>query len=93
MADNHEDRPLSGPEVAKSLWMALDSLANSVAAAEKTQFSADDIAAIKLLLEQDRRTRWLWTTARTWALWVTAVVAGFTVGLDALKAALKRLIT
>ena len=51
------------------------------------------MAALRLLLEQDRRTRWLWTTASTWALWVTAVVAGMTVGLDALKTMLKRLLT
>ena len=51
----------------------------------------DEMRAIREIIEGDRRARWLWETARTWALWVTAVIAGFTVGVDALKALLKRL--
>jgi hypothetical protein len=88
-----DEQPLTGPEVASSLWRAVEALGNNIDRMEKGQLSADDIAALRVLLEQDRRTRWLWTTARTWALWVTAVVAGLTIGLDALKTVLKRLIT
>jgi hypothetical protein len=50
-----------------------------------------EMGELRSLLEQDRRTRWLWSTARTWALWVTAVVAGLTVGVDALKTIVKKL--
>jgi hypothetical protein len=92
-APDDDQKPLTGPEVATSLWRAVDTLGKSIDRMEKGQLSADDLAAVRVLLEQDRRTRWLWTTARTWALWVTAVVAGLTIGLDALKTVLKRLIT
>ena len=44
-----------------------------------------------LLEEGDQKARWLWGTVRTWALWVAAVVAGVTVGVDALKQIVKRL--
>jgi hypothetical protein len=56
------------------------------------QLTADDLASLRIIIEQDRRTRWLWSTARAWALWISAVVAGATIGLDALKTAIKRLI-
>ena len=93
--DHDDKQPLlvSGAEQAAAIWKGLDSLSRNVDRIERTQLSPEDLAALRLLLEQDRRTRWLWTTARTWALWVTAVVAGMTVGLDALKTVLKRLIT
>ena len=86
-------RPTTGPETAAALWAGLDGLTKVIDQVERNQLPPEDIAALRLLLEQDRRTRWLWTTARTWALWVTAVVAGMTVGLDALKTMLKRLLT
>lgn len=48
---------------------------------------------VRLLLEQDARTQWLWSTARTWLLFVAAAVTGVTLGIDALKTVLKRLLT
>lgn len=48
---------------------------------------------VRKLLEQDARTQWLWSTARTWLLFVAAAVTGVTLGLDALKTVLKRLIS
>jgi hypothetical protein len=47
---------------------------------------------IRSLLEQDARVKWLWSTARSWALAVAALVAGFTMGVDTLKAAVRRLV-
>ena len=52
-----------------------------------------EIASVRKLLEQDARTQWLWSTARTWLLFVAAAVTGVTLGLDALKTVLKRLIS
>lgn len=93
MSAPDDERARSGPEQAAALWSGLDSLAKNLERVEKVQLSQAELDAIRLLLEQDRRTRWLWTTARTWALWVTAVVAGLTIGLDALKTVLKRLVS
>ena len=60
---------------------------------KKEAWTREDRDHMKMLLEQDRRTRWLWSTARAWAVWIAAVVAGATVGLDTLKTILKRLIS
>ena len=60
---------------------------------KETTWTKEDRDHIKMLLEQDRRTRWLWSSARAWAVWIAAVVAGATVGVDTLKALLKRLVT
>ena len=75
------------------MWLALADLQKSVDRIEERMPSPEDAAALKALLEVDRRTRWLWATARAWAVWIAAVVAGYTVGIDALKAILKRLIS
>jgi len=84
------DHDAESPE-AKALWKASDYLTKTVAELEARSFSESEMDTLREMLEQDRRTRWLWSTARAWALWITAVVAGLTVGLDALKAAIKRL--
>ena len=55
------------------------------------QLTAAEIVAIRELLESDRRWKWIVSGLKTWALWITATVAGATVGLDALKTALKAL--
>jgi hypothetical protein len=52
----------------------------------------EELRAIRTLLEQDARTRWLWSTARTWLLFIAAAVTGLTLGLDALKAIARKLI-
>ena len=78
--DHHE----TGEDIA-SISERVDKIA-------ATQLTAEDVQALRVIIEQDKRTRWLWSTARAWALWVSAVVAGATIGMDALKTALKRLI-
>lgn len=75
-----------------SLEGQLSDLGEKIDTIAAAQLTAEDIASLRVIIEQDRRTRWLWSTARAWALWITAVVAGWTIGVDALKSALKRLI-
>lgn len=54
----------------------------------------DEITYIRSVIEQDKRVRWFWSTARTWALAITAIVAAITVGTDmffkAVRAALAK---
>ena len=52
-----------------------------------------EVDKVKKLLEQDARTQWLWSTARTWLLFIAAAVTGVTLGIDALKTVLKRLLS
>ena len=52
-----------------------------------------EIRKIRDLLQSDSRARWLWETARVWAVWISAVVFGFTIGIDTLKKALSALIS
>lgn len=54
----------------------------------------DELNYIRSVIEQDKRVRWFWSTARTWALAVTAIVAALTVGTEmffkAVRAALQK---
>lgn len=92
MSDKPPQRGLSSEEIDAQIWAALADLQKSLDRLADRTLSEADMTAIRELLEADRRTRWLWSTARAWAVWIAAVVAGYTVGLDALKAILKRLI-
>lgn len=44
---------------------------------------------IRRIIESDGRARWFWATARTWAVWVAAVVGGLTLGWDFVKKILR----
>jgi hypothetical protein len=45
----------------------------------------DERKALRELLERERRVTWLWSSARTWAVWIAAVVGGLTIGWDSVK--------
>lgn len=66
-------------------------LAEHERTAHADRLSAAEILAVRELLESDRRWKWVVTGLKTWALWITAIVAGATVGLEALKTAIKAL--
>ena len=51
-----------------------------------------ETVSVRKLLEQDARTQWLWSTARTWLLFIAAAVTGVTLGINALRDVLKRLL-
>jgi hypothetical protein len=90
----HDDRHTTvNPErLARVVEDALESIELRLLSIERRLPTEAEAAAIRVLIESDARVRWLWSTARTWAIWVTAIVAGATVGFDALKTVLKRLI-
>lgn len=46
--------------------------------------SDDEIKDIRAVLEQDRFVRRFWASVRTWVLAIAAVIAGITVGFEAL---------
>jgi hypothetical protein len=49
---------------------------------QKTQLTDDEIVKLRELLEHDRRVRWFWSTARTWAVGLAAIVGGVTIGWE-----------
>lgn len=55
--------------------------------------SDKEIENLRLLLEQDRRVKWLWSSIRTWVLAISSIIALATVGIDGIKTILKRLLT
>jgi len=59
--------------------------------AHAQQLNAAELVAVRELLEADRRWKWVAAGVKTWALWIAAVVAGSTVGLEAIKTAVKAL--
>ena len=42
----------------------------------------EELIEIRGIIEADKRAKWLWATIRTSAIWVAAVVTGFTVFWD-----------
>lgn len=57
---------------------------------EKRLPTEEEIVELRKLMEQDKRIKWFWSTARTWLLMLSAMVAFFTVGFDGLRTILKR---
>lgn len=78
--------------LAKAVEDALGSIEERLQAIERRLPSEEDTKALRVIIERDARVQWLWSSARTWALWVAAIVAGWTVGTDAVRALLKRLL-
>ena len=56
-----------------------------------SQLNAAELLAVREMLEGNRRWKWIASGIKTWALTITAVVAGATVGIDVLKNAIKAL--
>ena len=72
-------------QVQRRVAMALDDI-------PARSLSMKEVADLQSLLERERRVRWLATSIRTLLVYVAAVVAGLTVGYEALRAAIKKLV-
>lgn len=57
----------------------------------KPEFSESERAQLRELLQAESRWSWLRSTIRSWALAIAAVVTGATVGIEALRALLNKL--
>ena len=79
------------PSAAAEREFAARLLADHERQAHTNQLNAAEIIAVRELLESDRRWKWVVSGLKTWALWITATVAGATVGLEAIKSAVKAL--
>jgi len=53
---------------------------------------ATELQELRRIIETERRTRWLWATIRTFALWITAVIAAFYALGEVIVRALKGLL-
>lgn len=71
-------------QVQRRVAMALDDI-------PARSLSTKEVADLQSLLERERRVRWLATSIRTLLVYVAAVVAGLTVGYEALRAVIKKL--
>lgn len=49
----------------------------------------DEIREIRAVLDQDKYVRRFWASVRTWVIAIAAVVAGISVGFDALAKVIK----
>ena len=57
---------------------------------EKRLPTEEEIVELRKLMEQDKRIKWFWSTARTCLIMLSAMVYFFTVGFDGLRTILKR---
>lgn len=53
------------------------------------QLSDDELIQLRALLEQDKFVRQFWSSIRTWVIAVAAVIAGISVGFEAIAKAIK----
>ena len=49
----------------------------------------EELIRVRTLLDQDRFVRQFWSTIRTWVIAVAAIIAGVTVGFDAIAKVVK----
>lgn len=83
MSDVHYEPPKDEEKPRKSIRD--DEFAERVKhRRERSELSDEEIAALRQMLKQDDRVLWFWSTVKTWAVWVAAVIAGVTIGWDAL---------
>jgi hypothetical protein len=54
--------------------------------------TTEEIKELRKLMEQDARTRWLWSSIRTWVLAISSIIALFTIGFDGIRTILRRLV-
>ena len=53
------------------------------------QFTDEEVKELRAIIESQKRVDWLWSSIRTGAAFVTAVIVGFTVFSDAATRLLK----
>lgn len=59
--------------------------------AHTDRLTSVEIIALREILESNRRWKWVVSGLKTWAIWISALVAGSTVGLELLKTIVKTL--
>lgn len=58
---------------------------------QATRFTVEEVAVLKSVAKNYERWTWIASSLKTWAVWIVAIAAGYTVGLEALVKAVKRL--
>jgi hypothetical protein len=53
------------------------------------QLTDDELIRLRALLDQDKFVRQFWSSIRTWVIAIAAVVAGISVGFEAIAKAVK----
>lgn len=53
------------------------------------EFTPVERKRLRQLLEDDKRTRWFWSTARTWVIWIGGVAVAITATYTWLKDVVK----
>jgi hypothetical protein len=49
---------------------------------QKPPLTDEEVEKLRELLEHEKRVRWFWSTARTWAVGLAAIIGGVTIGWD-----------
>lgn len=79
------------PKHASDEEFAARILAEYQRQAQAQCLTAAELLEVRELLETRRRWEWIRTGLKAGAIWIAAIVAGATVGLEALKATVKAL--
>lgn len=79
------------PKHASDEEFAARILAEHELQAQAQCLTAAELLEVRELLESRKRWEWLRSGLKAGAIWIAAIVAGATVGLEALKAAVKAL--
>jgi hypothetical protein len=56
---------------------------------DERPLSAAEINAVRELLDNDKRARWLWASLRVWAIWVASFLGAWIIGWESLSKVVK----
>ena len=56
------------------------------------QLTAEELKALREIIEADKRAKWLWATIRNIAVWVAAVIGGISLAWDGLVTMLRHMV-
>lgn len=61
-------------------------------AAKPAPLTEEEVTKLREMLERRERFKWLWTSIKTWAVFISSVIAAWAVGIDTLSAIVKALL-
>lgn len=81
---NEPKRTISDDDLAAKLFAKW-------AESQVSSFTAEEVKELRAIIELRKRLAWVTSSLKTWAVWVAAIVAGYTVLGETLSRAVKTL--
>lgn len=56
---------------------------------QEPPLSDEELKAMREMIKQDERARWVWSSIRLWSMWLAATVGGLTLTYDTIIRAIR----